>query len=128
MQVVRVLGTMLTDQTRKHGKLSNKPEAIVVGTAAHYFVGESFAFTYLLIWKNEYIRPNFKGSLFLGTFSGFFGISVWKAFFSIHPNPPKVPLKNYLPTLFFAHIIFAFATTISYRILEINSLKNRRLN
>ena len=115
MKVVKILGTMLTFQTTKEGKLSDKPFSIFIGLVAHYLIGIFFVIIYYILWKNGIGKPNFFYGAIFGFLSGLFGIIVWRIFFAIHPNPPKnINLKDYFINLVIAHIIFGIVVSISF--------------
>jgi hypothetical protein len=118
LKVVKILGTMLTFQTAPNGKLSDRPRAISVGIIAHYFIGILFALCYALLWSWGIGGPDLQSGLWLGIGSGFVAIAFWYGFFAIHPNPPAIPLKHYLFTLFLGHIVFAFGVIIAYNYLK----------
>lgn len=114
MKVVKILGTMLTNNTQPDGELSDSRATIVVGTIAHYSVGISFAIIYLILWHFGIGRPGLLNAIIFGGVSGVAAIGIWYAFVAIHPYPPKVPLKSYLITIFLGHFIFALAEFYTY--------------
>ena len=46
LNVVKILGTMLTGKTSSTGGLSNEPEIFITGTITHYFVGTVISIFY----------------------------------------------------------------------------------
>jgi len=114
MNVTKILGTMITCETTEDGKLSNSKLTIVVGIAAHYAIGVFFAYGYHLLWTLDVGAPGFWNGLLLGFVSGIFAVIFWFTFFGVHPFPPHIDLKLYLPTLFLTHFVFASATVASY--------------
>jgi hypothetical protein len=89
--------------------------AQTAGWAAHYAVGFGFTTVYNFLWRNTQMKPSFSGGLFLGAVSGVFGAAVWKTVFQLHPNPPKTDFKKYYLHLLVAHLVFGFATALTYR-------------
>lgn len=117
-EVEKVLGTMIICETSEDGGLSESKSAIAVGVIAHYTIGILFAYFYHLLWFFGVGEPGFWNGLLLGLVSGIFAVMFWSAFFAIHPFPPVVNLRAYIPFLFLAHFVFASVTVASYIFLE----------
>lgn len=113
-KVVKILGTMLTLQTTPEKGLSDKPSAITVGLIAHYLVGIGFAAIYEQLWSQEITAPTFVNTTLLGFINGIVGAIVWKIFISVHPNPPRIPLRSYLVAIILGHVFFAYGILITY--------------
>jgi hypothetical protein len=120
INVVRILGTMLTSSTTPAGRCSEKPGTRVAGIIAHYSVGIFFSFVYLWLWQNEIIKTDLITTTLLGFITGLIGITVWRLYFLFHSHPPAVPLKLYLTCILFAHVIFAWTA----RWLALNWIDN----
>lgn len=119
LKVVKILGTLITNQTTPQGGLSNSPLAIWTGIVAHYLVGILFAFCYYFLWNLGIGAPTIPSGMVFGFVSGLFGIAIWTIVFHFHPNPPhNVSLKIYLPTLVIAHIVFGIGVNIAYAALR----------
>jgi hypothetical protein len=116
-KVVKVLGTMLTNQTTPEGGLSNKLSAILIGILAHYLVGIGFTFIYFYLWPNRDSEASFFQSLLFGFLCGVFGIIVWKIFFLLHPNPPEISLPVYLLNILIGHLFFGIGIFITYKFI-----------
>ncbi|TDE18266.1 hypothetical protein [Dyadobacter psychrotolerans] len=114
MPVARVLGTMITCQTTDDGHLSDSRIAIAVGILAHYAVGIFFAYCYHVLWMFGVGEPGFWNGLLLGLLSGTFAVIFWFTFVAVHPFPPKIDLKDYIPALFLGHFIFASTAVVAY--------------
>ncbi len=114
LKVVKILGTMLTFRTTPGKGLSNSPLSIGIGILAHYLIGIAFAFVLILLCKNTLLEPTLTSVLVFGLLCGLFGIAVWKLFFILHPDPPHIPLKQYLIVLLLGHIVFGFGIWIVY--------------
>ena len=118
LKVVKILGTLITNQTTPQGGLSNSPLAIWTGIVAHYLVGILFAFCYYFLWNLGIGAPTIPSGMVFGFVSGLFGIAIWTMVFHFHPNPPhNVSLKVYLPALVMAHIVFGMGVNIVYAAL-----------
>lgn len=111
MKVVRILGTMLTDRTGPDGSLSEAISTKVYGTVAHYLVGIVFAIFYLALWHSGVGLINASWAFLFGLAHGLFATLIWYLFFLVHPRPPIIPLRTYLFTLIFAHIVFGLVLT-----------------
>ncbi|WP_221390799.1 hypothetical protein [Dyadobacter sp. NIV53] len=114
MNVTKILGTMITCETTDDGKLSDSKLSVIAGIAAHYAIGIMFAYGYHLLWSAGVGAPGIWNGLLLGFVSGIFAVIFWFTFFAIHPFPPHIELKSYLPTLFITHFVFASATVACY--------------
>lgn len=115
MKVVKILGTMLTDQAGPKGTLSDYSAVIVVGTLAHYAVGIFFAICYRFLWQAGIGRPTPDSGAVFGFISGLIAIIVWRTFFLVHPRPPKtVPLFPYSIALLLTHIIFGLVVNLTF--------------
>jgi hypothetical protein len=114
MKVTKILGTMITCQTQDDGGLSERKTAIIAGTILHYLVGIGFVFAYHILWFLGVGQPDFVNGLILGMASGMLAVIFWSTFFAVHPFPPEVQLKLYLPTLFLAHFVFALTAIAAY--------------
>jgi hypothetical protein len=80
-------------------------------------VGILYAFIYALLWNNGIGKPNYVNSIIFGVVSGFVAIIGWKTIIGIHPNPPSIPIREYMVALFFTHIIFAIILFYIYLVL-----------
>lgn len=117
MKVVKILGTMLTNRTRPDGALSDAASTKVIGNVAHYLVGIFFAVVYLALWDSEVGLMTASWGLLFGLAHGIIAMLMWYFFFMLHPRPPLVPLKSYLVTLVFAHVVFGFVVTYTFYLL-----------
>lgn len=117
LKVVKILGTMLTFQTTPDKETSEHSSAIVVGIIGHYTVGIIFSVIYYLLWTHGIGKPDFITCAIYGFISGIIGIIVWRIFFAIHPNPPAVPLKDYIPAILIGHIFFGAGVWATLQLL-----------
>jgi len=102
--------------TRLAPTLSGKAKQLA-GWGAHYAMGLVFATIYVELWDKRKIRHNFRNALILGILSGFAGLLIWKGTFKAHPLPPWLNYNHFYLQRIPAHIIFAVAATITYRLL-----------
>jgi len=87
-----------------------------LGWMLHFVIGLLFAIIYHLIWKNSDFDPTWFCGLIFGMISGIIGIVSWHFLFKIGTNPPKIKFKEYYIQLFVAHILFALAVVLVYKI------------
>lgn len=118
MQVVRILGTVLTFQTGPQGQLSHTGLAGVVGTVAHYAIGVGFALVYYGLWSAGIGRPDLAWGIVFGLVSAVAAVLFWYLFLRFHPRPPAVLLPPYLLTLAAAHVVFALGVVLVYNWLR----------
>ncbi|HTF27241.1 MAG TPA: hypothetical protein VK625_00275 [Flavitalea sp.] len=113
LNVIRVLGSMLTFKTSRAGTVSRDPIATAVGIIVHYFVGFLFTAIYLWLWNHDIIGTSIISTALLGFMTGLAAISVWIIFFALHPRPVRVPLTLYLTCIFIGHIFFAVCVRLA---------------
>lgn len=97
-------------------QLSGKAKQIA-GWGAHYAMGIVFATVFVELWETRKIKHSFKNALILGTVSGILGLFIWKGTFKAHPLPPWLNYTHYYLQRIPAHIIFAVAATLAYRLV-----------
>lgn len=117
LKVVKILGTMLTFQTTPDRQTSEHSSAIVAGVTGHYLVGIVFSLIYYWLWTTGIGNPDFITCTVYGFISGVVGIIVWRIFFAIHPNPPAVPLKDYIVSILIGHIFFGAGVWLTIQLL-----------
>ena len=117
MKIARTLGTMITRSTQPDGSLSENTSAKVVGNIANYLAGIFFAVVYLALWDSGVGLITAAWGLFFGLAHGIIAMAIWYFFFMLHPNPPIVPLRSYLITLIFAHLVFGLVATYTFYLL-----------
>jgi uncharacterized membrane protein YagU involved in acid resistance len=117
LKVVKILGTMLTFQTTPDKQTSEHSSAIVVGIIGHYLVGIIFSVIYYLLWTHGIGKPDLMTCAIYGFISGIVGIIVWRIFFVLHPNPPAVPLKDYIVSILIGHIFFGAGVWLTIQLL-----------
>ena len=122
--VVRILATMLPFKKRVE-----PPSTLtyVLASTVHYLIGVIFAYVYvwlLLHWIN---RDLFSATIY-GATLGTIAVIVWSIFFRIHPNPPSIPLKGYLPVIWVGHVILALAMNGVMRFFSHPSLQETAIS
>lgn len=103
--VIRILANMLRfdkDFNRKQKRM-----IFIVATILHYGIGVGFAYCYDLSLESDLLTASWKDALLFGAGAGTVGIIVWRIFFAIHPNPPKINLVQYLAVIWLGHLVFA---------------------
>jgi hypothetical protein len=118
LNVLRILGTMLTVRTKSDGTCSRAGSTLAIGILAHYAVGYFFTIIYVWMWNNRYISDDLATTCVLGFITGVFGITVWRVFFALHRRPPTVPLKLYLTCICLSHILFAIGVRAVYTFMS----------
>jgi hypothetical protein len=114
LNVLKILGTMLTGGAKEDGSCSKAPSTFALGIATHYAVGYLFAVVYFWLWNNNIMSHDFVTTTLLGFLTGVFGIVVWRVYFAIHRRPPAVPLVIYLTCICLSHILFALGAMPFY--------------
>lgn len=107
VKVVKILGTMLTRQTREDGGCSDNPFVILVGMISHYLVGIGFAIAYWLLINYEVLNKSWQDALIYGNSIGVVAVIVWRLYFFVHVKPPKVPLFLFLSLILAGHNLLA---------------------
>jgi hypothetical protein len=105
--VIRILGNMM--RFKKVTPLMDIPpmSVYILTIIVHYTIGILFAISFALILRYDILDNSMIQSLFFGMVIGTIGIGGWKIFFSLHPAPPPVLLKNYLPVIWLGHLVMA---------------------
>ncbi len=92
-----------------------KPEAKVAGWILHCATGVTFTIIYKLLLKDTELKSNIPEGVVLGLINGVVAAGIWKATFSLHPDPPEIHFNDFYKHLVLAHIVFA---TTSLLILD----------
>lgn len=79
---------------------------IIGGWALHYLVGITFLVSYDMLRQVAPLNKLPANGIVLGGLYGLVGVAGWKAMFSFHPNPPKIPAKHYFVHLIPAHMVY----------------------
>ncbi|SFB02261.1 hypothetical protein [Algoriphagus aquimarinus] len=115
-KVIHILGNMLIGERNYY---SPNKKAFIVGTIAHFGVGVLFSFGYFLLWNWGVFKINLQDSILIGAVSGVIAIVVWKAYLSVHSNPPQLSQFHYFLALFLAHIVFGLVSVnLFHQIIE----------
>ena len=96
----------------------SEPYLTWLAWSVHYVIGFIFVLIYVKLWDNNTLKANLESGIFLGAICGIVGIIGWYFTLKIHPNPPKLNLKNFFILLFFAHIVFGIFAMIGYRLVK----------
>jgi hypothetical protein len=113
------LETMISRLVPSLSKTAN----IIAGWGAHYAMGMVFAAIYVELWETQQIRHSIRNGVLLGVISGVLGYLIWKATFKLHPLPPWISFNKFYLQRIPAHIVFAVAATVTYRLTE--KIKNQ---
>ena len=89
-----------------------KPPAKVIGWILHCATGLTFAIIYGYLLKDTKLRSNLPDGVVLGLVNGVVAVGIWKATFSLHPDPPQIHFKDFYKHLVLAHIVFATTTLL----------------
>ncbi len=118
LKVVKVLGTMLTNQTAIGKGLSEKPSAISAGIIGHYAVGIAFAIAFLMLVNVNWLQFDYRSGLIFGMGAGIIGAITWNIYFAAHPNPPHLNILLYSVAIFCGHIVFGLSLVLMFKIIE----------
>lgn len=114
-RVVHLLGAMITGN--EYLPAQRKPKVLFAGIISHISVGILFCFAYFLLWNWGVFAITWVDSVTVGALSGIIAIIVWRLYFMVHQNPPKISLKHYFIALFISHIVFGVVTVNTYRLI-----------
>jgi hypothetical protein len=84
-------------------------------------IGLVFAAIYVELWETKKIKHSVMNGLILGAFSGILGFLIWKGTFKAHPLPPLINYDHYYIQRVPAHIVFAVAATLAYRLTQLQT-------
>jgi hypothetical protein len=84
-----------------------KPESKVAGWILHCTTGLVFTIIYAELLKNKKLKSNVPDGIILGLINGVVAVGIWKATFSLHPDPPQIHFKDFYKHLILAHVVFS---------------------
>jgi len=87
-----------------------KPQAKVIGWILHGTTGLTFSVMYHYLLKDTKLKSNVPDAVVLGLTNGIVAVGIWKATFSLHPDPPKIHFNDFYKHLVLAHVVFATTT------------------
>jgi hypothetical protein len=89
--------------------------AEISGWLLHYTLGCGWGKFYHHLEKGAG-KPESNFPLFFGCGSGLVAIGSWHAVFVRHPSPPDIDLKAFYLQLFFGHVLFSLAVSVTDRL------------
>lgn len=78
------------------------------GWALHYLVGIGFLCSYEALRKTALLKKFPAHAAVVGGLYGIVGVLGWETTFQLHPNPPRIPFKQYYAHLIPAHMIYGY--------------------
>jgi len=94
------------------------------GWIAHYIIGLFFVIIYESIWRYTDIKFGWISGLAFGAVSGGIGILGWHLIYRLPDKKPVAPLRDYYLQLFLAHIIFACAVVVAFKIFKYDPVQH----
>lgn len=113
--VVRILGNMFMFRKTTPLQSTPPPGIYITALAVHYAVGIVFAYMYYWLRDEDILNVTTLHWYHFGICIATIAILGWKLFFEVHPGPPTVQLKYYLPVIWLGHIILAFVVKLTYQ-------------
>jgi hypothetical protein len=98
--------------------------AVVCAWVTHYFIGLLFVIAYQVVWTYTSVPFGWLSGIAFGIASGIIGIIGWKGIFRLPNKKPKVHLREYYIQLFFAHIIFAIAVVVAFKLYDYDPISH----
>jgi hypothetical protein len=83
-----------------------KDESKVAGWILHVGAGLFFVLAYKLLLDNTKLKSNVPEGVLLGFANGAVAVAIWKATFSLHPDPPEIHFKDFYGHLVITHVFF----------------------
>ncbi|PJJ79498.1 hypothetical protein [Mucilaginibacter auburnensis] len=108
----------LETMIKRLAPMLSKQAKVIAGWGAHFTMGFVFAAIYVELWEKHEIKHNITNGIILGIVSGLIGLLIWKGTFKVHPLPPWLDYTTFYLQRIPAHVVFAVATTITYRLLK----------
>ena len=108
----------LETMIKRLAPMLSKQAKTIAGWGAHLTMGLIFAAIYVELWEKRQIKHNIKNAIILGILSGLIGLLIWKGTFKVHPLPPLLNYTNFYLQRIPAHVVFAVATTITYKLIK----------
>ena len=116
-KVVKILGTMLTNNTHRNKSTDGSPETIITGMIAHYLIGVFFSIIYAWLWSKGIGKPALGSAIVFGALNGLFAMLFWYTFFRLHSNAPAIKLSAYLFVIGIGHLFFSTGVVSCFSIL-----------
>jgi hypothetical protein len=108
----------LETMIKRLAPLLSKQAKVIAAWGAHLTMGFIFAAIYVELWETKKIEHSIKNGLILGFVSGLIGLVIWKGTFKAHPLPPWLNYTNFYIQRIPAHIVFAVAATVTYKLIK----------
>ena len=83
-----------------------KNESKVAGWFLHVGAGLFFIILYQLLLDKTKLKSNVPEGILLGLVNGAVAVVIWKATFSLHPDPPEIHFKDFYGHLVITHVFF----------------------
>jgi hypothetical protein len=87
-----------------------KPQSKVTGWILHCATGLTFTIIYTYLLKDTKLKANVPDGVVLGLINGVVAVGIWKATFSLHPDPPQIQFDDFYKHLVLAHVVFSTIT------------------
>ena len=84
-----------------------KPLAKVAGWGLHFSAGLIFTAIYAELLKRNLLKSDLPDAVVLGLVNGVAAVVIWKATFSLHPDPPQIHFGDFYKHLILAHVVFS---------------------
>lgn len=88
----------------------------------HYVIGVLFAYAYQWFLQQGILDPGLPHAALFGGAAGLVGIIGWSIFFALHPAPPAVDLRRYLPVILSGHVILGMALFYTHKTTDSDTL------
>lgn len=94
------------------------------GWIAHYVIGLFFVIIYESVWRYTDVKFGWLSGIIFGAVSGGFGILCWHLIYRLPDKKPRAPLRDYYLQLFLAHIVFACAVVVAFKIFRYDPVQH----
>jgi len=108
----------LETMIKRLAPMLSKQAKVIAGWGSHLAMGFVFAAIYVELWETNKIKHSIKNGVILGLISGLLGLVIWKGTFKAHPLPPWLHYTHFYIQRVPAHVVFAVAATITYKLIE----------
>ena len=103
-----LLGTFINTRL-KPTETASQAQVLTWGNILHYLIGIGFVSVYLLLWHEGWLVHSYLTILVFGAIAGLVAVAVWHFTLSNHPLKTFISYPAFLPSIFVAHLVFAFA-------------------
>lgn len=103
-----LLGTFIKTRL-KPAQTDSQTQVLRWGNIIHYLIGVGFVAAYLCMWQQGWLVHSYTTILVFGIIAGLVAVTAWYLTLNNHPLRTFISYRNFLFSIFIAHLVFAFS-------------------